>query len=182
MDKKVKNNIALIGMSGTYKSTAGQEIAKKYDMMFLDSDDMILFEYSLSPAVIIEKSGEGYFRKIERKIIEKINEYDNIVMSTGGGAVTIKENRDNLKNGAYVIWLKASAKTIFERIKDKTIRPLIFPMTEEKIAEIMQSRESSYKEIADIIIETDGKCSGEVVNEIIHKLNGFVFYNKKNNC
>lgn len=114
----MKKNLALIGMSGTLKSTVGRRLAKKLQLLFIDTDDMIEFETGRSIPEIFELAGEDYFRSLERKLVASLSDYDGAVISTGGGIGADDENMRALSEHCTVIWLDATPRTIFYRLKN----------------------------------------------------------------
>ena len=105
---------------------------------------------------------------------EKILKFSNLekqIISTGGGAFESEENRKNLMSNGVIIYLKTTPKTIFDRIKNETHRPLLRKdFSVEKIASIIKNRELNYKK-ADLIIDTDNKTPQDIVKEIIGAIN-----------
>lgn len=89
---KEKKNIVLIGMPSGGKSTIGREIAKKLDMDFVDSDELIVKNVKMSIPEIFAKYGESEFRKMETEAILEISKKQHTVVATGGGAVLNFEN------------------------------------------------------------------------------------------
>ena len=168
---KYKNNICLIGMPGTFKTSAGKKVAQYADMLFLDTDEMIQFDNSMSISDIINECGEAYFRKLEGKLIRGLEEYNNTVFSTGGGAVLNKKNAETLKAISYVIWLTADSETIYKRLMESdTKRPLINPMTVENIESIQKERSKHYQSIADAVIDTSKISSEETAIKIVDEV------------
>ena len=116
----MKKNLALIGMSGTLKSTVGRRLAKKLQLLFIDTDDMIEFETGRSIPEIFELAGEDYFRSLERKLVASLSDYDGAVISTGGGIGADDENMRALSEHCTVIWLDATPRTIFTDSKTQS--------------------------------------------------------------
>lgn len=120
-------NIVLCGMMGVGKTSVGIEIARISGRRWLDTDDVITEKYG-KISDIFEFYGEEYFRNIETKTIKDVSRADNMVISTGGGAVLREENVNLLKSGGCVIvYLKAEANTLLKRISARReSRPLLF--------------------------------------------------------
>ena len=149
-------NLILIGFMGTGKSTVGKRVAQSLGFEFVDTDEEIVKKVGKSIAQIFDESGEVAFREIETSTLTKCCEKSRQVISTGGGAVTQKQNHSILKAGGYVIWLKASAETVYNRVRRNHDRPLLKTANPEKtIREMLSSREDSYAACADLEIETD---------------------------
>ena len=92
----------------------------------------------------------------------------NIVLATGGGAVISKENRDLIKNTGSVIYLSSSVDQILRRTAKSITRPLLENSSNRRktISDIIDSRDPLYREVATVIINTNGKKLIEIINEI----------------
>ena len=163
-------NICLVGFMGSGKTSIGRLLAKRNNMEFADTDEMIVNEQGMSIPAIFEKYGEAHFRDLEHELVIRLsleNGLNNTVLSTGGGLVTFERNQEYLKKTGKVVYLKASAECIYERVKDDTNRPLL--NTEDKlgkIKEMLSIREASYMKAADVIVVTDGLSKAEVAEKI----------------
>ena len=96
----------------------------------------------------------------------------NIVIATGGGAVLLKENRELIKKAGSVIYLSSSVDQILKRTGKSKTRPLLENSNNRRktITDILEARDSLYKEVASVIINTNGKKLNEVIDEIIEAL------------
>ena len=90
--------IILIGFMGAGKTSVGERLAKKLQFDFLDMDYKIEEVENKQITEIFEQYGESYFRELENKVINEYIQNENIVISTGGGIITTKENIEILKN------------------------------------------------------------------------------------
>lgn len=163
----MKKNIVLIGLMGSGKSTIGKLIAEKLGIKFADTDDLIIHKAQKPIKQIFAEEGEIFFRDIESKVIEEVSKEENIVISTGGGAVLRDENVESLKKNGILFYLYAPAEELYERIKDDTERPLIkTPNPLETLKKIQEAREYFYNK-ADYKITTCGKSPEESADEII---------------
>lgn len=166
----MKKNIVLIGFMGTGKSEVGKELAKTLGYKFIDTDELIERREGISVSEIFDKYGETYFRKIESEIIKAVSVMENVVISTGGGAVIRSENRMNLKRNSITICLTASPEVIYERTKDYDNRPLLkTDDTYMRIKELLKEREPYYSE-ADIKIDTTQLEAQKVVETIMKEM------------
>ena len=160
-------NIVLVGFMGTGKSVVGKLLAKKLNMDFVESDEMIEIREKSPIKDIFEKKGEPYFRLVEKDVMKEASSRKNIVISAGGGAIVDEDNLKNLKNSGVVICLKASPETILKRTKDLKTRPLLNVADPKKqIEELLQKREAYYNR-ADFSIETDNLSVDEVAVKIM---------------
>lgn len=166
----MKKNIVLIGFMGTGKSEVGKELAKTLGYKFIDTDELIERRERIPVSEIFDKYGEPYFRKIESEIIKDVSVMENVVISTGGGAVIRPENRMNLKRNSITICLTASPEVIYERTKDYDNRPLLkTDDTYMRIKELLKEREPYYSE-ADIKIDTTQLEAQKVVETIMKEM------------
>lgn len=165
-------NIALIGMMGSGKTTVGNLLKEELNnFTFIDTDTKIIEKENKSINEIFSMYGEEYFRNIETEILKNILNNDNQIISTGGGIIKSEENIKLLKENATVIYLKASAEKLYERVKNNKERPLL--NTEnmlKKIKQLLNERENNYNK-ADYTINTDNKSPKEITNEIIGIIN-----------
>ena len=167
----MSKNIVLIGYMGSGKSTVAKELHRKAGMMILDTDLMIVEKQGRSINMIFAKEGEASFRDMETRLLEELydsSEYQkNCIISTGGGMPVREENRALLKKLGTVFFLKATADTILEHVKDDTERPLLRdPDRRKKIEEMLAQRTSAYEDAADYVIDTDHKSAVEVTEDI----------------
>jgi shikimate kinase len=166
----MKKNIVLIGFMGTGKSEVGKELAKMLGYEFIDTDELIERRVGIPVSEIFDKCGEPYFRNIESEIIKDVSVMENVVISTGGGAVIRSENRMNLKRNSITICLTASPEVIYERTKDYDNRPLLkTDDTYMRIKELLKEREPYYSE-ADIKIDTTQLEAQKVVETIMKEM------------
>lgn len=167
-------NISLIGMMGSGKTCIGELLAKLLNMSFVDTDEQIIKSEKTSINQIFAQKGETYFREIETATLKNVLNFNNQIISTGGGIIKSDENLSLLKKKSVVFYLKASPDILFERIKNNKERPLLnVENMKDKIKTILQDRISQYEK-AQYIIVTDDKSPIEIANEIIGIINDCV--------
>ena len=148
-----KNNIAIVGHMGAGKSIIGKILAEKVDFKHIDSDHEIIKFTKKSINQIFQEKDEEYFRKIEEKIVLKLIEKKNIVLSLGGGAILNKLIRDKLKENSITLFLDVNLLKLEKRLKKSTKRPLLKNVNLlEKIKELDIARRKYYL-LSDIIIQ-----------------------------
>jgi len=170
--QKNLNNILLVGPMGSGKTTVGKRLAKSLKIDFYDADHEIIDKTGVSVDHIFDIEGEVGFRKRESKAIKELCNKSNIVLATGGGAVLLEENRSIIKKAGSVIYLSSSVDQILRRTAKSKTRPLLEKSTNRRqtISNIINSRDPLYREVATIIINTNGKKLNEVINEILTHL------------
>lgn len=167
----MQQNIFLVGLMGSGKTTVGRLLAKKLGMRFVDSDQEIEARTGATVSWIFEIEGEDSFRRREVETIRDLTGQSGIVLATGGGAVVHPENRKNLKARGTVIYLRATVHNILQRTMHDKSRPLL--QTEnrrQKIEELSRQREKFYSEVADIIIDTGRPNVHAMVQTIMNQL------------
>lgn len=165
------NNIVLVGPMGAGKSTIGRLLSKELRLPFKDSDKEIESRTGADIPWIFDVEGEQGFREREQAVIADLSCGDPVVLATGGGAVMREANRLHLREGGRIVYLHASVDQQIERTARDRNRPLLQRDDPAKVLrELMALRDPLYREIADIIIETDERPPRMVVQEIIERL------------
>ena len=156
---------------GAGKSTIGRLLSKELRLPFKDSDKEIEQRTGADIPWIFDVEGEQGFREREQAVIADLSAGEALVLATGGGAVLREANRHNLRDGGRVVYLHASVDQQIERTARDRNRPLLQRADPAKVLrELMAVRDPLYREIADIIIETDERPPRMVVQEIIERL------------
>ena len=164
-------NVFLIGPMGAGKSAVGRQLARMLHLNYMDSDDEIESRTGVDIAFIFEKEGEDGFRKREAKVIDDLSKIDGVVLATGGGAVVDPQNRSHLGGRGFVVYLYTTVEQQLARTQRGRQRPLLESGDRHKILEdLMSVRDELYREIADLIVETDGRKVKAVANEILERL------------
>lgn len=165
------SNIILVGPMGAGKSTIGRLLAKELRLVFHDSDKEIEQRTGVSIPLIFDVEGEQGFREREHSVIADLCQMQGIVLATGGGAVLLPDNRQALREGGQVIYLCTSVEQQLDRTSRDRNRPLLqTPNPRQVLVELMALRDPLYREVADIIIETDERPPRLVVGEILEQL------------
>ncbi|GLK91509.1 shikimate kinase [Pseudomonas turukhanskensis] len=156
---------------GAGKSTIGRLLAKELRLSFKDSDKEIEQRTGANIPWIFDVEGEAGFREREQAVIGELCELDGVVLATGGGAVLRPENRSALRAGGRVVYLHTSVDQQLDRTSRDRNRPLLRTANPGKVlADLMRIRDPLYREIADVIIETDERPPRMVVQEILERL------------
>ena len=165
-----KRNVFLIGPMGAGKSTIGRTLAQMLGMKFIDSDHAIEEKSGANIEWIFDVEGEEGFRKFEEKILQELTQMQGVVLSTGGGSVLSKNNRNILSARGIVVYLETSIEKQLERTQKDKKRPLLQNNAEDNyeiLKNLAQIREPLYQEIADITYVNIDKPVKMVAKEII---------------
>ncbi|WP_314396219.1 shikimate kinase [Leptotrichia shahii] len=160
-------NIVLIGMPGCGKSTIGYRMSQKINYSFFDADKYLEEKENRIISDIFSKEGEEYFRKLETKYLKDLSKKEQIIISTGGGAVKKKENIDILKQNGIIIFLDRTIEDISKENHEN--RPLL--QNVENLWKLYDERINLYRKYADIIIKNDDDMN-VIVERIITTLKG----------
>jgi shikimate kinase len=165
---KRPTKVFLIGPMGAGKSTIGKQLASALGLEFIDSDNVIREKTGVDISTIFEYEGEEGFRKREAKVIDELTQEENMVLATGGGAVTTPEAANYLASRGFVIYLECSPDQQYERTLHDKNRPLI--QTDDPKAtleELMSARDPLYREIADLTVSTEKRSAAAVVKDVL---------------
>jgi shikimate kinase len=156
---------------GAGKSAVGRYLARTLHLSFVDSDDEIESRTGVDIPFIFEKEGEEGFRKREATVIDDLSKMDGVVLATGGGAVINTDSRSRLGGRGFVVYLYTTVDQQVARTQKGRERPLLEssdPRT--TLQALLDARDPMYREIADIVVETDGRKVKSVANEIIEQV------------
>src|SRR5215207_6645136 len=110
-------HLVLIGLMGSGKTTVGRICAERLERAFVDTDDLVIANSGMSVDDIFAAHGEPGFRAIERTVIADVCASPApLVVATGGGSVLDPENRTLLRTAGIVVWLRAPAATLAQRV------------------------------------------------------------------
>jgi shikimate kinase len=163
-------NVYIVGFMGSGKSSVGRILAGSLGLEFIEMDDVIEERESQKIADIFANKGEEYFREVENKLLKELSHRENLIISCGGGLACNDNNLKILKDTGVVFTLKASARCIYERVKNKKHRPLLNvdnPL--EEIERLLNKRERYYSK-AHYIIDTEDLSIEKIVRLITEKL------------
>ncbi len=164
-------NIFLVGPMGAGKSTIGKRLAHLLGAEFVDSDREIEQHTGASIPLIFELEGESGFRQRESQILDELTQRSNIVLATGGGSVLVPQNQEMLKKRGKVIYLYTTVAQQLQRTRRDQNRPLLqTDNPEQKLQELFDIRDPIYRQLATLIIDTDGRSIYSVSQEIVRRL------------
>ena len=141
--------IILIGYMGSGKTTVGKALSKETGMMFYDLDWYIESRMRKTVSQIFAERGEECFRQIEYNMLHEVAEFEDVIISCGGGTPCFFDNMDYLNQQGDVVYLKATPETLYKHLlMAKVERPLLKDKTPEEliayITEHLKEREPFY--------------------------------------
>lgn len=126
--------IILIGYMGAGKTTVGKALAKELRMPFYDLDWYIESRMHKTVKAIFDERGEAGFRKIEHNMLHEVAEFEDIIISCGGGTPCFFDNIDYMNRQGETVYLKATPEVLYGHLKmGKTIRPLLLNKTADEV-------------------------------------------------
>lgn len=172
---KHSNLIVLVGYRGSGKSSVGKLLAEQLEWGWCDSDDEIEAHLEVSIAQVFQQQGESHFRDLETAAIERLllrADRGGQIISLGGGAPMQARNRELWKDSATCIYLKGSAKTLYQRISsDESSENRRPDLTEQgglaEVQKMLDLRSPTYQLCADLVVDVDARTPSEIVHQIV---------------
>ena len=163
--------VILIGPMGSGKTTIGQLIAKRLDIAFRDTDQVVEEETGRTVSDIFLEDGEDAFRLLEKGVLRNELLSDGTVLALGGGAPISMDAQSALRAIASpVVYLDISLATVAPRIGFNRDRPLLLHNPRCQWQTLMEVRRPIYESIADTVIDVNTKSETEIVDEILEVL------------
>ena len=168
--------IFLVGYAGSGKSSLGKRLARRMGLRFVDTDNIVEQQEGALVADIFHYEGEEYFRIAERRAVESLaNEGMDLVIATGGGLPTWRDNMEWMLRSGVTIYLRRSPEQILSRLSayGREKRPMFRGKSDEELLAFMHQqmaeREVYYNQ-AHISVDCTIMCDDDVVECIVNKL------------
>ena len=169
MTRSDVEHVALVGLSGSGKSTVAPLIASRTSRIAVDLDRVVAERVGRPVAEIFaEPDGEATFRSLETEALLDALAGPPAVIATGGGVVLSATNRSALRSDARVVWLRAHPSQLAARLADTTeARPLLDGDVEFALQRLSEERAALYDEVAELVIDVDGVDPLSVGEEVV---------------
>jgi shikimate kinase len=164
---KTEKNIVLVGFMASGKTLSSKELAERLGRERVSTDELIEQKEARSVREIFSKSGEPYFRQLEKDAVRELSARRNLVIDCGGGVFANADNINALKASGICFYLYASPESVYRRTKGKTDRPLLNvedPL--EKIRKLLAERDPHYR-MAHHVVDSNDDNIGKVVDDIL---------------
>ena len=141
--------IIIVGYMGSGKTTVGKALSKELGIPFYDLDGYIESRMRKTVPQIFAERGEEGFRKIEHNMLHEVAEFEDVIISCGGGTPCFFDNMDYMNGQGETVYLQASPEVLYDHLNmGKTERPLLKNKTPEEmrqfIAEQLEQRDPFY--------------------------------------
>lgn len=168
----MKDNIILVGMPASGKTTIGKLLAEKLkDYILFDIDSVIEKTNGMKIREIFVKYSEDYFRKLEYDTIKLVCTGKNKIISTGGGSFENPDNRATLLKFGKVFYLKSDLDVLYYRLSEDSSRPLLQRENPKEVLEnMLKKREENYQR-AHYTVDTSVMDEDEIVRFILNETN-----------
>ena len=170
--------IILIGYMGAGKTTKGRALSKELGLPFYDLDWYIESRRHKTVSEIFAEQGEEAFRQIEHNMLHEVAEFEDVIISCGGGTPCFFDNMDYMNQQGQVVYLKASPEVLHKHLlMGKGERPLLKGKSEEElitfIREQLEKREPFYTK-AQYIFDVDVMDNNDKIKTTIDNLIGLL--------
>ena len=150
------NRIIIIGYMGAGKTTVGKALSKELGIPFYDLDWYIESRMRKTVAQLFAERGEENFRQIEYNMLHEVAEFEDVIISCGGGSPCFFDNIDYMNEQGETIYLKATPEVLYGHLKmGKTVRPLLLGKTEDEllsyIGQQLSVRENYYNKAKHVL-------------------------------
>jgi shikimate kinase len=159
---------------GTGKSLVGKVLEQHTRFRRFDTDEIISLTLKMPIEKIFSIHGEEHFRELETETLRSLSAEERAIIVTGGGIVLRSENVDLLKRLGAVVWLDADEATLRTRIHRLSDRPLLRTANPEAtVSELLQARESLYRNAADLRVDISQKNPEQIAELILKNIRDF---------
>ena len=149
----------------------GRQLSRRLKLCFFDSDNAVEENLGCSIREYFEREGENRFRDIEQHVVDELTQLNGCVISTGGGVVLRQINRCHLFGRCKIVYLHATPDEIIHRLRHDQIRPLLqVPNPLARLKELYDQRDSLYREVAHVVVQTDKPSIRTLIDLIVVQL------------
>lgn len=165
-----KASLYLVGFMGAGKTSVGKVLGEWQEKQVIDTDEYIVQQEKMTINDIFSKYGESYFRRCETETLKIVSKKDAII-TTGGGIILDKQNREFLKSTNKTIFLQCHPTDVISRLEQDDSRPLIRDKSLDQIIAMYDARLPLYHECAALTIDTADKSIEMVAKLILECMN-----------
>lgn len=133
--------IIIIGYMGSGKTTVGHALSQELGLPFYDLDWYIETRMHRTVKQIFDEKGEEGFRKIEHNLLHEVAEFEDVIISCGGGTPCFFDNIDYINRQGETVYLKCTTDVLYKHLKmGKTVRPLLLNKTPDEVKTFIEAQ------------------------------------------
>lgn len=175
MSAEVVDRVLLVGMMAAGKSTVGHALSERLGWPYYDNDDLLRRAAGVDTRTLLERRGEAALRRAEsRALTVALTEGGPLVAGVAGGVIEDPLDRDRLRSGGFVVWLRATIDTLVRRASG-TDRPWLGDDPRAALTALYAGRAHLYLSVASMVVDVDTMSPGEVADRIMTELAGHPF-------
>lgn len=166
---ELRGPVFFVGFMGAGKTSVARYLARTCGIASVDADTYLERRENRKVKDIFAEDGEAAFRAIETDVLDELSRKETpLLISCGGGVVGAEANRRLLADAGTVVFLKVTADEAASRISNLSTRPLFSDI--EAARRLCEERMPLYEEVADIVIETQGRSVRSIAGDVRRKL------------
>jgi len=166
--------IFLLGFMGAGKTTLGKAFSKAMQLEFIDLDNYIEGRFHKTVRQIFEDRGEEGFRQIEKNMLHEVAEFEDVVVSVGGGTPCFFDNMEYMNRQGQTVYLKCSDEVLTRRLKlGRDKRPLLKGKSDEELMDYVHqtvTKRAIYYEQAQLCMDGGFLESRQQISDSIEEL------------
>ncbi len=139
---------------GSGKSSVGRILSSLTGFALVDTDTLVAQQAGQSIPAVFKQHGEEHFRSLETEVLQSLVGRIGLIIATGGGIITVEQNRAILPQIGPVVWLDANPELLYQRVKNSK-RPLLRTHDPRRtVDELYRAREPLYRETSNFRIDS----------------------------
>lgn len=163
--------ILLMGMMGCGKTTVGNALSNRTGWHYLDNDELVRRATGETTPDVLRERGEAALRHAESAALtEALRMPPPVIAAVAGGIVESAEDRERLRSGGYVVYLRAQITTLVERVGSGKGRPWLQPDPAAALARLHRGREEHYRQVATLILDVEDGTPDELAAAVLDGL------------
>jgi len=164
------DRVLVIGMMAAGKSTVGRAVADRLGWPYYDNDELLRRATGSPTRALLEQHGEAALRRAESAALTMaLTEGGPLVAGVAGGVVSDPLDRDRLRAGGFVVWLRASIETLVRRARG-TDRPWLGDDPRAALTALYAGRADLYLSVASFVVDVDSVPPSVVAERIVTAL------------
>jgi shikimate kinase len=161
----------LVGMPAAGKSSVARQLGRRLGLPVVDSDAVIEARIGGTIRDFFAREGEAAFRDLEEQVIAELTGGPPGVLATGGGAVLRAANRERLRAGGTVIYLRLTPEQLYKRLRHDVKRPLLqVADPQARLQSMFTERDSLYRACAHFTLDVHGISMAMLINRVVMQL------------